>query len=91
MLWVRSGHYVGKAGASEGSFQPDSKGIAFDRMSIQYLGMILGLCFLPLFNLKSIEKVLVFARYGVLCLVGYFILLVAMFITSVLQNGLNID
>jgi amino acid permease len=58
-------------------------------MSIQYLGIGLGCVFLPLFNLKSIDKVLVLARYGVIALVGYFLELLAMFITSVAQRGLD--
>ncbi len=56
-------------------------------MSVQYQGMVLGVIMLPLFNLKNTNMVFVAARYGVLALVGYFIMLLAMFITSLVQYG----
>ena len=58
-------------------------------MSVQYQGMVLGVIMLPLFNLKNTNMVLVTARYGVLALVGYFIMLLAMLITSLVQYGVE--
>lgn len=55
--------------------------------SIQYLGLIVLLILLPLYNLKSIDKVVKFAKYGVTFLIIYFLTLVAMLIVNIAQHG----
>lgn len=72
-------------------FHDGTDGIHFDKFSIQYLGFIVLVCLLPLYNLKSIDWVVKFAKYGVTFLIIYFFTLVAMFITNVSQNGFHPD
>jgi len=76
-------------GVSEDIIQSDTKGISFNRISIQYLGVLTGLCLLPLFNVSSKEKILKFVRYGTIPLVLYFAMLLVMFGISVSQGHVN--
>jgi amino acid permease len=73
---------------SESAIQPNTKGISFNRFSIQYLGLLMALCLLPLLNLKKIDKVLAAARFGTIALVLYFLMLVIMFILCIAQHNL---
>ena len=70
-------------------FHPDTSGIHFNVFSIQYLGLIVLFILIPFFNLKSIDRVIKFAKYGVTFLIIYFLTLVAMFITNIHQHGFN--
>ena len=47
------------------------------------------MCLLPLYNLRSIDGVVKFAKYGVVFLIIYFLTLVGMFATTVAQHGFH--
>jgi hypothetical protein len=76
-------------GVNPDVIQPDSKGVSFNRISVQYLGLLMALCLAPMFNLRKIDIVLKVARYGAIALLLYFAMLLAMFGLSIAQGNIT--
>lgn len=74
-------------GVSKDSIQPDNTGVCFNRISIQYLGVLMALCLAPMFNLRKIDRVLIVARYGASALLLYFAMILVMFGLSIAQGN----